>query len=67
MVILFPLVAQKLSADFARVLAGADIKARVEDLGMDVVASSLEQFDAFIQSEMKKWAAVVSEAKIEAN
>jgi tripartite-type tricarboxylate transporter receptor subunit TctC len=60
-------VAQKLSADFARVLASADIKARVEDLGMDVVASSPEQFDAFIQSEMKKWAAVVSEANIEAN
>ena len=32
---------------------------------MDVVDSKPEQFDAFIQTEMKKWNRVVTEAKIE--
>jgi tripartite-type tricarboxylate transporter receptor subunit TctC len=48
------------------VLAMPDVKKRIEELGMDIVASRPEQFDNFIQSEMKKWARVISEAKIEA-
>jgi tripartite-type tricarboxylate transporter receptor subunit TctC len=57
----------KIQTDTARVLAMPDIKKRIEELGMEIVASKPEQFDAFIQSEMKKWGRVVSEAKIEAN
>jgi tripartite-type tricarboxylate transporter receptor subunit TctC len=58
---------QKIQADTARVLAMPEIKKRIEELGMEIVASKPEQFDAFIQSEMKKWGRVVTEAKIEAN
>jgi tripartite-type tricarboxylate transporter receptor subunit TctC len=60
------LVVQKIQSDTAKVLAMPDVKKRIEELGMDIVASRPEQFDSFIQSEMKKWARVVTEAKIEA-
>jgi tripartite-type tricarboxylate transporter receptor subunit TctC len=59
-------ILQKIQADTARVLSAPDIKKRIEDFGMEVVASRPEQFDAFIASEMKRWARVVKEAKIEA-
>ncbi len=38
---------------------------RIEELGMEVVASRPEQFDAFIAAEMQRWARVIKEAKIE--
>jgi tripartite-type tricarboxylate transporter receptor subunit TctC len=59
-------IVNKIQADTARVLANPDTKKRIEELGMEIVASKPEQFDAFIQSEMKKWARVVTDAKIEA-
>jgi tripartite-type tricarboxylate transporter receptor subunit TctC len=59
-------VVQKLSADTARALASPQIKARVEELAMEVVGSRPEQFDTFIQAEMKRWARVITESKIEA-
>lgn len=60
-------IVEKIQADTAKVLAEPDTKKRIEDLGMEIVASKPEQFDAFIQAEMKKWARVITEAKIEAN
>ncbi len=59
-------VIQKIQADTAKVLAMPDIKKRIEELGMEIVASKPEQFDAYIQSEMKKWTRVIAEARIEA-
>jgi tripartite-type tricarboxylate transporter receptor subunit TctC len=59
-------VVQKISADTGRALASREIRVRVEELAMEVVASRPEQFDAFIAAEMKRWARVVAEAKIEA-
>lgn len=59
-------VVQKISVDTGRALASREIRARIEDLAMEVVASRPEQFDAFIAAEMKRWARVVTEAKIEA-
>ena len=58
-------VVSKIAADTAKVLAQPDIKKRIDELGMVVVASKPEEFDAFIQAEMKRWARVISEAKIE--
>jgi tripartite-type tricarboxylate transporter receptor subunit TctC len=59
-------VIQKIQADTARVLAQPAIRKQIEELGMEIVASKPEQFDAFIAVEMKKWARVVTDAKIEA-
>jgi tripartite-type tricarboxylate transporter receptor subunit TctC len=59
-------VLRKISADTAKVLADPDIRKRIEEFGMDIVASRPEQFDAFINSEMKRWAVIITAAKIEA-
>ena len=60
-----PVVA-KIQADTARVLQTPEMRKRVEDLGMEVVASRPEQFEAFIAAEMRRWERVIREAKIEA-
>jgi tripartite-type tricarboxylate transporter receptor subunit TctC len=60
-------IINKIQADTAKVLANPETKKRIEELGMEIVASKPEQFDAFVQSEMKKWARVITDAKIEAD
>ena len=58
-------ILQKIATDTGRALADADLRKRIEDLGMTTIASTPEQFDAFVQSEMKRWAKVVTEADIQ--
>lgn len=58
-------VVAKIQADTARVLAEPETRRRIEELGMEVVTTRPEQFDALIQSEMKRWSRVIAEAKIE--
>jgi tripartite-type tricarboxylate transporter receptor subunit TctC len=58
-------IVQKIQSDTARVLANPEVKKRIEDLGMEVIASRPEQFDDFIQSEIRKWKRVIADAKIE--
>jgi tripartite-type tricarboxylate transporter receptor subunit TctC len=58
-------IIQKIQADTARALAQPDVQKRAQEFGMQIVASSPEQFDAFIASEMKRWGRIVTEAKIE--
>ena len=59
-------VVAKIQADTAKVLAVPETRKQIEDLGMEVVTTRPEQFDAFLQAEMKRWSRVISEAKIEA-
>ena len=58
-------IVQKLQADVARVLLAPDVKQRIEELGMEVVASRPEEFDAFVHSEMSKWGKVIAAAHIQ--
>ncbi|NDD13964.1 MAG: tripartite tricarboxylate transporter substrate binding protein [Betaproteobacteria bacterium] len=58
-------IVQKIQTDTALVLANPEVKKRIEDLGMEVIASRPEQFDDFIQSEIRKWKRVITDAKIE--
>jgi tripartite-type tricarboxylate transporter receptor subunit TctC len=58
-------VVAKIQADTAKVLSVPDTRKRIEDLGMEVVTTRPEQFDALIQSEMQRWSRVITEAKIE--
>jgi tripartite-type tricarboxylate transporter receptor subunit TctC len=57
-------VVQRLQSDIAKILAQAEMKQRVTDLGFDIVASTPEQFTAQIKSEVAKWGKVVKEAGI---
>ena len=56
---------QKMQQDIARVLNAPDMRKRIEEQGMTVVASTSAQFDAFVQSEMKRWAKTIVDAGIQ--
>ena len=50
---------QKISADMAKVLQSAEVKQRMADIGLTPVGNKPEEFDAFIRTEIPKWAQVV--------
>ena len=54
----------RLNADFRKLLAEPDVKKRLQELGIDVVASSPEEFGAVIRSEISKWTKVAKTANI---
>lgn len=52
-------VIDKIQEDTARVLNKPEVKGRLESLGVEVVASTPEQFDAYVRTEIEKWAKVI--------
>jgi tripartite-type tricarboxylate transporter receptor subunit TctC len=52
-------IVSKLGADIARALRAPDTKARFAELGVEIVASTPEEFGAFIRAEIEKWAPVL--------
>jgi tripartite-type tricarboxylate transporter receptor subunit TctC len=50
---------RKISADIVKVLQSPDLKARLSELGLQPVGTTPEQFDAYIRTEIEKWAKVV--------
>jgi tripartite-type tricarboxylate transporter receptor subunit TctC len=57
-------VLERLHADMVKALSAADVRQRLEQLGMDVDPPSSEQFAELIRSETTKWSKVVKEARI---
>ncbi|MCC6209910.1 MAG: tripartite tricarboxylate transporter substrate binding protein [Burkholderiales bacterium] len=57
-------VVDRIQADTARILQKPDVKARLEGMGLEVVGSTPEQFEAFVRAEMAKWARLIKEANI---
>ena len=55
-------VAQRLNAEFVKVMREPDLKQRLASLGADPLTSSPEQFSAYLRSEIDKWAKVVKES-----
>ncbi len=49
----------KISADIVNALQSPDLKARLAELGLETVGTTPEQFDAYIRTEIEKWAKVV--------
>lgn len=54
-----PDIVDKISKDIAGVLATPEFKKRLNDIGMTPVGTTPAQFDAYIKTEMTKWAKVV--------
>jgi tripartite-type tricarboxylate transporter receptor subunit TctC len=57
-----PAVIRRMHADTATVLAEPNVKARLEQLGLVVAASTPEQLGAYLRAEMAKWGPVIREA-----
>jgi tripartite-type tricarboxylate transporter receptor subunit TctC len=54
----------KVSADVAQVLRGAEVKEKIASLGMDPFIATPEQFGAFMKSEMAKFSDAIKKAGI---
>ena len=52
-------VVRKLNADFIAMLNAPAMRARLAELGLEIVTTSPEQFDDYIRTEIAKWAEVV--------
>jgi tripartite-type tricarboxylate transporter receptor subunit TctC len=57
----------KIHQDSVAVLSQPDVRKRLSDIGMDVIASSPSEFATIIQSETPQWAKVIKDAGIRAS
>ncbi|HXZ22058.1 MAG TPA: tripartite tricarboxylate transporter substrate binding protein [Pseudolabrys sp.] len=62
-----PAVIEKIHKDSVAILALPDVRKRLADIGMDVIASSPSEFAAVIKAETPQWAKVIKEAGIRAS
>lgn len=57
-------IVTRLNQEIVKALKMADVSERLSGVGADPVGSTPEQFAAFIQAEIKKWAKVIQEAGV---
>jgi tripartite-type tricarboxylate transporter receptor subunit TctC len=57
-------LARRISADFRKVLREPDTAKRLEELGIEPVGNSPEEFGAFIKSEIERWTRVARAAHV---
>jgi tripartite-type tricarboxylate transporter receptor subunit TctC len=60
-------IIEKIHEDMVRGLNKPEVKARLESVGMKVVASTPEQFETFVRAELAKWAKVIKAGNIKAD
>jgi tripartite-type tricarboxylate transporter receptor subunit TctC len=58
-------VVEKVSAETARILKLPDVNHKLMEQSAEPVGNTPQQFDAFIRSEIAKWAKVIKDAKVE--
>jgi tripartite-type tricarboxylate transporter receptor subunit TctC len=59
-------VVAKLSAEMVRILRQPDVVTRLAGQGAEPVASTPDEFAAFIRAEIDKWSKLVAAAKMRA-
>jgi len=59
-------IVQRLSSETAKIVAGPDLRARFEQLGIEPVGSTPEQASAFLNDEIAKWAKFITTAGVKA-
>ena len=59
-----PALLQKISTDIGQVVRSAEVVARMQQLGMEPVGSTAEQYTAQIRQDIDKWSAIVKSAGI---
>lgn len=70
--ILFPAgvartVVDKVNADLAKALTAERVKSRLGELGVETIASTPEEFGAFMSHETARWGKLIDEAKLKLN
>jgi tripartite-type tricarboxylate transporter receptor subunit TctC len=58
-------VVDKLAHETQRILKLPDVRERIGALGAEVVGDAPEEFNAFMKSELAKWAKVIKDANVE--
>lgn len=59
-----PGVVRKLHLEITNALAQADVRAKLAELGLEIVGNSPDEFSAVIASEIPKWAKLIKESGI---
>ena len=59
-----PAIIDKIHQDTLKVLALADVRAKLSDIGMEVIGNSPAEFAAVIKTETPQWAKVIKDAAI---
>ena len=59
-----PAIVEKMNADAVKVLREPDVRQKLENLGLEVAASTPQQFADFIKAEMTQWGPVIKAANI---
>jgi tripartite-type tricarboxylate transporter receptor subunit TctC len=59
-----PSLLRKISADIGQVVRSTEVVARMQQLGMEPVGSSADQYTAQIRQDIDKWAGIVKTAGI---
>jgi len=59
-----PAIVRKVSEDMAEALRQPDVAKKLEDLGLEPVGDTPQQFGALIQAESRKWGDIVKKANI---
>ena len=62
-----PDIVKRLNTEMVRILTSAEVKERIARSGVDVIASSPEQFSSFLKVEVARWAKVIQDAGIKAD
>jgi tripartite-type tricarboxylate transporter receptor subunit TctC len=57
-------VVAKLHDAINKIILEPDIKSRLEDNGVQVTASSIDEFNGFVRGEIEKYQAIIKEADI---
>jgi tripartite-type tricarboxylate transporter receptor subunit TctC len=60
-------IVARLNAEMVKIMRSPEITDRFNKAGVDVVASSSEEFSAFLKAEVARWAKVVKDADIKAD
>ncbi|WP_338664841.1 tripartite tricarboxylate transporter substrate binding protein [Pararoseomonas sp. SCSIO 73927] len=60
-----PAIVQGIAGDVRAVMGGPDMTRRLIEFGMQLIASTPEEFGAFIRTDVERWQRVVREAGIE--
>jgi tripartite-type tricarboxylate transporter receptor subunit TctC len=60
-------VVQRLNAETVKALRDADVRARLERLGFEVVGSTPQEFAAHIESEAARWSRIIRESGAKAD